>query len=353
MLRIFNKILYVVITLFMCFSASAQNATEQQYKAAMQNAKTAFEAQHYSEAVFFYREALRVKPNAKLPQYKIEDIRTIYIDRNLEQNQNRDIAEQSADAQIEQDVIKTQTEIESIRVATSIDINEDVTFDNDAEIDDIAITKQAIEHLNITEETISIDDEPVADVVASKKAVESIEVEEDPIDVEETKVDDVVGNRQVVSPEAKRKQIRTIPQKSIPRPIVTPPMPHKDIDEPEQSATEPKKVESVPTPKPQNKPTPTAQKKQQTPEQHAEFVRQEQERLRKQYPNQKTVEELDQPGKHITRVIMNINENVCIYLKVKHSWGATFFFIDNPGEELKSTNEQIFNQKTNLLNYEP
>jgi len=340
MLQSFNKILYVSIALLMYFGASAQNATEQQYKAAMQNAKTAFEAQHYSEAVFFYREALRVKPDAKLPQYKIEDIRTIYIDRNMEQNQSRIIAEQSADAQIEQDVIKTQNEIESIRVATSIDINEDVSFDDDAVIADIAETKQAIEQLNITEDAISVDDEPVADVVASKTAIERIEIEEEPIEVEETKVDDVVGSRQVVSPEAKRKQAKAIPQKPISTPIVTPPMP--------------KKTEPTPTPaKPQPKPLPVTQKTQQTPEQHAEFVRQEQERLRKQYPNQKTVEELDQPGKHITRVIMNINDNVCIYLKVKHSWGATFFFIDNPGEELKSTNEQIFNQKTNLLNYEP
>ncbi|MCK9208413.1 MAG: hypothetical protein M0P66_14975, partial [Salinivirgaceae bacterium] len=88
-----------------------------------------------------------------------------------------------------------------------------------------------------------------------------------------------------------------------------------------------------------------------TEEERKIWIEQEQKRLAVSYPNKKTVEELDQPGKHITRVIMNINQKVVIYLKVRHSWGATFFFIDEVGQELKSINEQYFNLMTNLDTY--
>ena len=81
------------------------------------------------------------------------------------------------------------------------------------------------------------------------------------------------------------------------------------------------------------------------------WIEQEKDRLITVYPNKKTVEEIDKPGKHITRIIMNIDNKVTIYLKVKHSWGATFFFIDEVGLELKSISETYFNLKTNLKTY--
>ena len=78
----------------------------------------------------------------------------------------------------------------------------------------------------------------------------------------------------------------------------------------------------------------------------------EMQKLRVQYPEQKTVLEIDQPGKHITRVIMNIDNKISVYLKVKHSWGATFFFEDEIGEDnLRRISELTFNKMTNLATY--
>ena len=48
---------------------------------------------------------------------------------------------------------------------------------------------------------------------------------------------------------------------------------------------------------------------------------------------------------------MNIDNKVVIYLKVKHSWGATYFFIDEVGQELKSISATYFNLMTNLKTY--
>jgi hypothetical protein len=81
------------------------------------------------------------------------------------------------------------------------------------------------------------------------------------------------------------------------------------------------------------------------------WIEQEKKRLAETYTNKKTVEEIEKPGKQITRVIMNIDNNVTIYVKVKHSWGAIFFFIDEVGLELRSINETYFNTMTNLKTY--
>ena len=80
------KLIYsTFIVLFFVGGITAQEFdVEQQYQQAMQNAKTAFEAQQYSQSVMFYREAQKIKPDALLPKYKIEDIRTIYIENELD-----------------------------------------------------------------------------------------------------------------------------------------------------------------------------------------------------------------------------------------------------------------------------
>ena len=100
-------------------SFSQTSDSEQQYKAAMQNAKTAFDAKMYSEALYFYREALKIKPDAKLPRYKIEDIRTIYIDdgireiaenKQIAQEEVKKQAEAQADERIEAEVVQAQKE---------------------------------------------------------------------------------------------------------------------------------------------------------------------------------------------------------------------------------------------------
>lgn len=89
-----------------------------------------------------------------------------------------------------------------------------------------------------------------------------------------------------------------------------------------------------------------------TEEEKEVWIEAETEKLRMQYPDQKTVLESDQPGRHITRVIMNIDNKISIYLKVKHNWGATFFFEEVIGKEnLQSINEIYFNKMTNLATY--
>ncbi|MBP5667107.1 MAG: hypothetical protein J6X32_03070 [Salinivirgaceae bacterium] len=302
----FKNIISATALLLVTISLSAQTSdNEQQYKAAMQNAKTAFDAKMYSEALYFYREALKIKPDAKLPRYKIEDIRTIYIDdgireiaenKQIAQEEVKKQAEAQADERIEAEVVQTQKELETLKVATVISIEEEsVVYEENIDIADV---------------------EPTL----------------------ETK-----------QPEPEPKPIEPEPKAIEPEPIVTQPV--ESIEEEPKPVAEPKKTTVVSKPQPiVSKPKPHTQPKM-TDEEKKAWKDAEKQKLRKQYPEQKTVLEIDQPGKHITRVIMNVDNEISVYLKVKHSWGATFFFEEEVGEDLRSITEVYFNKMTDLQNY--
>ena len=303
-------IIVIILLITNTLSYSQESATEQQYKAAMQNAKTAFDAKMYSEALYFYREALKIKPDAKLPRYKIEDIRTIYIDDGIKEiAENKQIAQEEvqkqaeakADERIEAEIEQAQKEIETLRVATVISIEEEtVVYDENIDIADVEPTL----------ETKLPEPEPEPEI---------IEPEPEPIVVQQIEI-----------------------VKEEPKPVV------------EQPAPKEEKLAPAPTPiKTASKPAkkPVTQIKTMTDEEKKAWKENEQKKLRQQYPEQKTVLEIDQPGKHITRVIMNVDNEIHIYLKVKHSWGATFFFEEEVGEDMRSITEVTFNKMTDLQNY--
>jgi len=289
-------------------SFSQTSDSEQQYKAAMQNAKSAFDAKMYSEALYFYREALKIKPDAKLPRYKIEDIRTIYIDdgikeiaenKQIAQEEVQQQAETKADERIEAEVVQAQKELETLKIATILDITDD-----DSNID----------------ETIDIED-----VEPTQRP--KIEIKE-------------VSNNIEPIIEKPKSEIPKIEKQNTEKQAITP---KKEITENDTKPIAPPKTKPITKPAQQTKAISDEEKE----------VRKEAEKqkLRIQYPEQKTVLEIDQPGKHITRVIMNINNEINIYLKVKHNWGATFYFEEEIGEDIKSISELYFNKMTNLANY--
>ncbi len=291
----FKNIISATALLLVTISLSAQTSdNEQQYKAAMQNAKTAFDAKMYSEALYFYREALKIKPDAKLPRYKIEDIRTIYIDdgireiaenKQIAQEEVKKQAEAKADERIETEIEQAQKELETLKVAAVINIDEEpVIVDENLDIDDV---------------------EPTL--------------------------------------ETKQPEPEPQPEQIEPEPIVAQPV--EPVVEPKKTTVVSKPQPIVSKPKPSPQPAMTNEEKEARKEA-------EMQKLRVQYPEQKTVLEIDQPGKHITRVIMNIDNKISVYLKVKHSWGATFFFEDEIGEDnLRSISELTFNKMTNLATY--
>ncbi len=308
--------------------------TDQQYQQAMKNAKQAFEAKQYSEAVLFYREAMKIKPDALLPKYKIEDIRTIYIEKELKSEPQP--AETPKQARLNK---KKRKELEAEQQRITEKAREEATRKMNADADKALkeIREVNVKVVDINEPVEDTDmgkNENVGDIAGDKETMVQ--------KVESRDQEQLSGGIQPDKSQSLTLEIRDLPEVKQP-PVDTMDLPKKPKPVEEKSVTQVNKAPiSVP---------PVKKPPKMTPEQKEQWVKTEQKRLNETYPNKKTVEEIDKPGKDITRVIMNIVNHVTIYLKVKHSWGATFFFIDETGQELKSINEQYFNLMTKLETY--
>lgn len=323
----------IYITLIVsCFTLSilAQDFdAEDQYEQLMNNAKVAFEAKQYSEAVMFYRQALELNPQAKLPRFKIEDIRTIYIEKEMDtlSNISPDVAQKEKGFKLFQKKKEVEEE-QSIREKAEKAATKKMNQDADQALNELKKLKVAAV--------------PVAD---------DVELESDSLQIDEVEQDRESGmvhmqakdKKQLDSIQPKEKPQLTARKKDLPPVEIMDEEPNEEPKVQKSVSAPEKKVETkVPKPKDLNS---------LSPEEKQAWIEKEKERLLKKYPNKKTVEEIEKPGKKITRVVMNIDGKVSVYLKVRHSWGATFYFIDEVGQELRSINQQYFNLKTSLSTY--
>ncbi len=319
-----KQYIYLIIALFITIITQAQEFNvDEQYKQSMVNAKLALEANQYSQAVMFYREALSLKPNELLPKYKIEDIRTIYIKDVLDSL----IADTPVVPSPKGKKKKKEAELEKIELEQKAEVAATVKMNEEVQEVKKELTQLKIEAevLQITDVIVDIDDdELVSDIVPTR--------ETGVIEVEAKEIKNLDGGI------SENEATFTVSQREMP--VI-----EKAI-EPKETITEiPAKKEVTKTiiKKQTAKPTNKSE----------DWIEEENKRLAKTYPNKKNIEEIDKPGKHITRVVMNIDNKITIYLKVKHDWGATFFFKDEIGGlELKNISETYFNLMTNLKTYE-
>ncbi len=325
-----RKILFIYIVVvfgFVQYTQAQEFNSDKQYEQAMQNAKQAFEAQQFSEAVMFYREAMKIKPDALLPRYKVEDIRTIYIEKELDIIKTEPVVEKPKINRKNKKEIKADKVIlaEQAKVEATRKMNEDAD-------------KAEADLRNLKVEVIDIDDD-----IAPTELTDDFEVAE------------IAGSKEVLIKKVETKQQHIIKSNDIPE-NNTLKIEKRKVTVIEQNV---EKSEKEPIPEKVATNTTTVKKKTYQPKKtkttnthgNKEWVEQEQKRLVKVYPNKKTIEQIEKPSKQITRIIMNINNKVTVYLKVKHSWGATYFFIDEIGSELRSINQQYFNLMTNLKTY--
>ncbi len=65
------------------------------------------------------------------------------------------------------------------------------------------------------------------------------------------------------------------------------------------------------------------------------------------YPDSKTTEYIKSKNKNTTKVVINKNNRVTIYLKVEHNWGGVYYFIDNSHlgiNNISITNREFFDR---------
>ena len=65
-------------------------------------------------------------------------------------------------------------------------------------------------------------------------------------------------------------------------------------------------------------------------------------KIKGDYPPGKTIEDIQEDGKKITRVILKKRGSVEAYIKVVHHWGGVFYFYKEPSSNLRSITEHLF-----------
>ncbi|MDR1761596.1 MAG: hypothetical protein LBR55_04030 [Bacteroidales bacterium] len=73
-----------------------------------------------------------------------------------------------------------------------------------------------------------------------------------------------------------------------------------------------------------------------------------QDSLRLRYPEPRTIERSEDPYKKTTRVFLNNGSQVEVYRMVEHTWGATYYFIEEYPSGMQSIGYAAFMNKTKL-----
>lgn len=68
--------------------------------------------------------------------------------------------------------------------------------------------------------------------------------------------------------------------------------------------------------------------------------------LKPNYPEGRTVESFQSEGKNITRTIIRLANDYKVLLKVEHSWGGVFYFLDESPLVYRSVSKQLYEQLT-------
>lgn len=168
------------------------NPIEEQYKQFMAKANELYKEQKYAEAVVYYRKALKTKPEERLPQYKIEDVYTLFLVNN---------------------VVKTKEEAQ--RLVAEVEMS----FDN-ADNEELFVQKAS----EVKQEEVVEELKPISE---PRKAIPILVVEEKPvvevekIEATQIEVEKPIQNENLEVREVKVEQVKPIvKEEPKPQPVV-------------------------------------------------------------------------------------------------------------------------------------
>ncbi|MDA3882057.1 MAG: hypothetical protein PF481_02115 [Bacteroidales bacterium] len=303
--------------------------TEKKYIALINQATKFYNSEHYYASRQLFNKASKLRPNRKYPQYKIEDIRT-----ELERFENKaQILGVNVDSIVEQEFALLEPEQTEDTYPTYVPLTEeqvDSIFKQEIrkQIDLMAQSPEEKQELQSAMNDFYNETYVDEDVIQVPVDTETPIAEPEP---EERAVD-------FTSPEIPVEE--TIePEPEMPVEVVEDPLEETVIDTIQEN---------------QDKPEVSQQVIPQDPPDYPEVVdyKTYQDSLRKRYPEERTVEYSETPNKKITRVILNNGEVVEVYTRVEHSWGATYYFMEEYPTGYQSIGYSAFMNRTRLYEIE-
>jgi len=313
---------------------------ERKYNSLINSGNLYYSMHQFAMAKQMFKKAQELKPSRKYPSYKLEDIETQVLIFNkvkdsLPQNADSIIAAVIAEKQEQKKQIeykrKSPEEIEDI-------FKHDLIKQIQSETEN---QKELAKRLRFVQnEVINKKDEP-AKIDSTKNIVKIDSIKKDSAIVQAIKKDAVIHDTIIPEnqPIAKIINDSSIVAKNDSLPLIK----AKDsIVQPKPALDTVKKVVDKQEVK---EPIIKSNTPQNIPFNKVAY----QDSLLKRYPNERTVEEINEPYKKLTKVIINRDSTVNIYLKVEHKWGGIFFFKDNTPYPLENISKSYFEVETKLL----
>ena len=275
---------------------------EKRYMALINQGTVYYEKSQFYAAKKFFTEATKLKPNRLYSYYKLEDIKT------------------------ELDRFETKAELLGINIDSLI--AQELA---QAEEDDggpktypayVPLTDQQVEEIFRTElqKQVYASSSNVAEGNRTMRLM-------DEFFSEETRRNTAIAQNE---PKKKEKKKKTEPEQVV----------AKEEPKEEQKQT-PIDLSQKPTPKP------VVTKTEQPVKKVVDFVTY-QDSLMHKYPNERTIEVTQDAHKKTTRVFMNDGKRVDIYTMVEHTWGATYYFLEEYPTGTTSIGYAAFVNKTKL-----
>lgn len=274
---------------------------EKRYMALINQGTVYYERQQFYAAKKFFTEATKLKPNRLYSYYKLEDIKT------------------------ELDRFETKAELLGINLDSLI-------------AEELAKVEEAEEGPKTYPAYVPLTDQQVEEIFRAELQKQ----------VYASSSNIAEGNRtmklmdEFFSEEAKKNTalVQTEPKKKEKK---------KKVEEPETVVA---KEEPKPEQKPEpidlsHKPTHVVKVEQQPTKKVVDFATY-QDSLMHKYPNERTIEITQDEHKKTTRVFMNDGTRVEIYTMVEHSWGATYYFLEEYPTGTTSIGYAMFVNKTKL-----
>ncbi|MFH2143802.1 MAG: hypothetical protein ABIJ97_15365 [Bacteroidota bacterium] len=261
---------------------------KKQYEKIINQANKLFNNKQYSASIHFYKNALELAPEKKLAKYRLEDIKTIFIKEEL---------------------------------ADNLDDAEILINKIDSTLNEIA--------KNLPEEKKDSLIFFIADI-APKKAETVDNRPKDWIEMENSVRKEMDGSLKVVGDEPVGEIIPDNIHENVKDTFTYVPVKKEPVV---KKISEPIIVNSQ---KPQGK----------TNEELEIEKKKKEEELKIKYPDEKTVEYFEANGKKTTRVVINRNKRISVYLKVEHNWGGVYYFIDNSPFPVQSITSSYFVKNT-------
>ena len=268
---------------------------EKRYMALINQGTVYYEKKQFYAARKFFSEAAKMKPNRLYSYYKLEDIKT-----ELERFETKaELLGINLDSLIAKELASVEENEEGPKTYPAY----------------VPLTDQQVEEIFRSElqQQVYASSSNVAEGNRTMRLM-------DEFFSEETKRKTAIAKEEPKKKEKKQKAEELVVAKEEPKPE-----PAKPIN----LAEKPKVVKQEPTKK------------------VVDFATY-QDSLRHKYPNERTIEITQDAHKKTTRVFMNDGQRVEIYAMVEHTWGATYYFLEEYPTGTTSIGYAAFVNKTKL-----